>query len=472
MFIASNPGAWPYAIFVALLAFYLGISYFIGIFGTTFDYAKHREVAATWFDRALDASVDVYLPICGEPRDLVRNTWVYVRQLRIVHPNVTVYVLDDKNDPAMREMAGEFKFEYITRSTNELKKAGNLRNAFKQTSGEFIVIFDADFCPKSTFLIETLPYFFVDKLVGIVQTPQFFRVTGGMNWLERGAAMIQELFYRLIQVNRSTYNGAICVGTNAVYRRSALAPFGGTAAIEYSEDVHTGFQIVSTGGRIVYIPLILAMGVCPDAIKQYFTQQYRWAMGSISLFFSRKFWVAPLSAMQRVCYLSGMFYYVTTALFVIVSVLPSFVMLLFFPEKIAWYNLLASVPSLLYGTLYLYFWTSLGGTDVKSKIKAVHNSLSARHVAYFAHLFALVDYVRGNLEAWSPTGVKSKSKRYAWFRVFYTAHTLGIFLGVYALLFKLSFEFHISNFYLLAFFTLFNFAVAFPPLIAMWEIEE
>lgn len=30
----------------------------------------------------------------------------------------------------------------------ELKKAGNLRNAFSITSGEAIAIFDADFCPR------------------------------------------------------------------------------------------------------------------------------------------------------------------------------------------------------------------------------------------------------------------------------------------------------------------------------------
>ncbi|CAN0312789.1 unnamed protein product, partial [Hapterophycus canaliculatus] len=30
----------------------------------------------------------------------------------------------------------------------ELKKAGNLRYAFARTSGQVLVIFDADFCPR------------------------------------------------------------------------------------------------------------------------------------------------------------------------------------------------------------------------------------------------------------------------------------------------------------------------------------
>lgn len=81
----------------------------------------------------------------------------------------------------------------------ELKKAGNLRNAFAQTSGDMIAIFDADFCPRADFLRETLPYF-VDPEIGILQTPQFFRRREEQTWVEQGAGASQEVFYRMIQV--------------------------------------------------------------------------------------------------------------------------------------------------------------------------------------------------------------------------------------------------------------------------------
>jgi cellulose synthase/poly-beta-1,6-N-acetylglucosamine synthase-like glycosyltransferase len=74
---------------------------------------------------------------------------------------------------------------------------------------------------------------------------------------------------------------AICVRCGT-YRRTALEPFGGTAAID-SEDVHTGFHVLDAGWHVKYIPVCLASGVCPD-LPAFFIQQYRWAMGSTTLF--------------------------------------------------------------------------------------------------------------------------------------------------------------------------------------------
>ena len=74
-----------------------------------------------------------------------------------------------------------------------------MRYAFSRTSGEVVLILDADFCPRSDFLRETLPYF-VDHTIGIVQTPQYFRYRSEQTWVERGAGVMQEFFYRLEQV--------------------------------------------------------------------------------------------------------------------------------------------------------------------------------------------------------------------------------------------------------------------------------
>lgn len=87
----------------------------------------------------------------------------------------------------------------------ELKKAGNLRYTFSKTDGDYVFILDADFCPRADFLRETLPYF-LDRTIGIVQTPQFFRYRSEQTWVERGAGVSQEFFYRLVQVGRSVQN--------------------------------------------------------------------------------------------------------------------------------------------------------------------------------------------------------------------------------------------------------------------------
>lgn len=392
--------SWFLAI-VAVNAFYLSISYVIGAFSRPFRLISHvRRVNK---HRDYRPSVDVYLPCASEDISVLQNTYEHVAKLR--WPNLNIYVLDDSHRVEVKELAEWYKFNYIARpNKGELKKSGNLRYAFPRTTGEFILILDADFCPRPDFLAETIPYF-LDEKVAIVQTPQFFQDAPGMPWIQRGAGSIQELFYRMIQVNRNHFGASICVGTCAVYRREALLPFGGTYPIGHSEDVHTGFNLLKHGWKVVYIPIILSAGICPEDISSFFTQQYRWCTGSTTLFLNRElFWRTKLSFMQRICFLSGMLYYQATALSVLANPLPGLLMLWFSPEYIFWYNMVFSIPSFLFGTIHMRLWN-----------KAPYGlfAIRARIVSYYAHLFALLDKIMNRTKEWKPTG-DAKLTRASW----------------------------------------------------------
>lgn len=420
LFVLVNPLFIPYTLFASLTIFYLTISYLIGFLGHDFDHEVHIKLVNKYFLKSARQEVDIFLPVCGEPIEVLTNTWENVLNLKNIHgPQVNVHVLDDGQSLVVKQLASNFDFNYIARGTTEMKKAGNLRYAFTRTSAEFIVIFDADFCPRSNFLIQTLPYMYQEPMVAIVQTPQFFSHHYLQNYIQKGASAIQELFYRLIQVNRDTFEGSICVGTNALYRRESLVPFGGTAAIGYSEDVRTGFRCQAAGDRLVYVPLNLAKGICPDTWGSFFTQQYRWAMGSIDLMCSREFWVAPISFMQRICYLTGMLYYTVTGLSSVFAFVPSIFLLIAHPTMMLWYNLLWAVPSLLLTNLYMRFW---------QKTPFTWAAIECRQVSYYAHLFAIWDTVFASPEPWIPTGTTASSARYKLFNkvlFFHTALVLG-----------------------------------------------
>jgi cellulose synthase (UDP-forming) len=72
---------------------------------------------------------------------------------------VHIHVLNNGKRPAMEAVAREEWVNYITRTDNVGFKAGNLRNVMAATSGDFILICDADMRPFPTFLEETLGYF-------------------------------------------------------------------------------------------------------------------------------------------------------------------------------------------------------------------------------------------------------------------------------------------------------------------------
>ncbi|HZQ37598.1 MAG TPA: glycosyltransferase family 2 protein, partial [Dehalococcoidia bacterium] len=168
-------------------------------------------------------TVDLFITCYNEPVAIVRET--VRRALAVRYPHAT-YVLDDGNSPAMRAMTEEEGCGYIVRSADwsgkqRHAKAGNLNNALFQTTGEFIIILDADQLAHPALLDQTLAYF-DDPRVAFVQTPQpFYNVPEGDPFGSHAP-----LFYGPIQQGKDGWNAAFFCGSNAVLRREALMQLG------------------------------------------------------------------------------------------------------------------------------------------------------------------------------------------------------------------------------------------------------
>lgn len=394
-FATQSPMLWWFIpiIFMTLLYYLIALAVASPV-GRDFNIARHRQLVAAWRPGRYP-SVDVFLPVCGEPIEIIENAWSYTSQLRWPG-RLTFYCLDDGADPRLARLCRRFGFNYLSRPDRGLmKKAGNLKYGFERSDGNLILIFDADFCPRPEMLEEMAPYFAADPRLGILQSPQHFRVTRGQPWLERGAGAVQEWFYRVVQVSRNNHEGSICVGTNAVYRRAALTAIGGPTQIGHSEDVHTGFDVRRAGWDLQYLPVIYAIGICPGEMSGFLTQQYRWCMGSMSLLSSAKFWKAPLGHVQRLSYISGFTYYVYTAILTFLLPVIPITLLLFLPEAVLLENYALLAPSALYNFLVLRVWHR----------HPYGLEAWATKMAYgWAHAFAIFDLIRNRAKGWEPTG--------------------------------------------------------------------
>lgn len=80
----------------------------------------------------------------------------------------------------------------------------------------------------------------------------------------------------LLQVNLDRFDAALCAGSCAVYRRAAVEPFGGVAAIAHSEDMFTGFEMTRRGRFKVW---------CRDLLPRRKISCHE-AMGTISTYLS------------------------------------------------------------------------------------------------------------------------------------------------------------------------------------------
>lgn len=421
-----SPWMWSYVPFLGFTIIYFLISQISTASTPEFDLPGHRKLAAAWAPEEYPA-VDVLLPVCGEPVPVLRNTWENVAAMRDHYKGrVTAYVLDDSSSPQLQKLAGSFGFVYAGRANRGwYKKAGNLLYGYRISHAPYILLLDADFAPRPDFLDEVLPHMEADPSLGIVQTPQFFRVLDQQSWMERGAGAVQELFYRNIQTSLSTFEGAICVGTCALYRRAALEANGGMTLIEHSEDVHTGFDLYRKGWRLRYLPLALSTGVCPDNVAAYVNQQYRWCSGNMSMLGSKKFWSTKLPWRVRLSYLSGFFYYVHTALATFVVPLVPLALMVFWPQEMRVQNLVWVIPGLIYAGLLFPLWHR-----APYRLEAY----AARMVYGWAHVFTIWDVLRRRRMGWQPTGSSSKKQgrnRRFWIGMTaWTGMTAAVWVGI------------------------------------------
>lgn len=228
-------------------------------------------------------TVDVLICTYNEPTALVRQT--IRRALAMRYPHRT-FVCDDGRREEMRVLAAELGCGYITRADNAGHKAGNLNNALASTSGELVMVLDADHLVRADFLDRLVGYF-DDPRVALVQTPQVFynvdsfqhhfRAEGRRLWHE-GA-----IFHHAMQPGANRWNAAFFVGTGAVLRRTALAAVGNFATGTVTEDAFTSLRLHAAGFRSIYHDEALAYLIAPESLQQYLTQRLRWGQGSMQI---------------------------------------------------------------------------------------------------------------------------------------------------------------------------------------------
>lgn len=233
---------------------------------------------------ASSETVDIFITVAGEPTDIVERTLHGV--VRIRHPRVSVWLLDDGHSPEIEAMARRHGVGYLTRPDRRGAKAGNINEALKRTNGDYIVIFDADHVPAPEFLQRTMGAFDGER-VSFVQTPQYY-ANRTENRVAAGAYEQQEFFYGPIMRGRNALGAVFSCGTNVVFRRAALDEVGGMPEDSITEDMRVSLELLRAGWRSVYVPVVLAQGIGPVDVGGYFSQQLRWARGGLEILLRRR----------------------------------------------------------------------------------------------------------------------------------------------------------------------------------------
>ncbi|MFA6062093.1 MAG: UDP-forming cellulose synthase catalytic subunit [Gallionella sp.] len=300
-----------FAIILLLAEIYAWFVLLLGYAQTIWPLRRKPEPMPT--DTTLWPTVDVYIPTYNESMKVVRPTVLAAMAIDWPRDKLNIYILDDGSREEFREFAESVGVGHLTRIEHKHAKAGNINAALKQTSGEFIAIFDCDHIAARSFLQMTMGWFLRDPKLGMVQTPHHFL---SPDPFERNLGTFRrvpnegELFYGLIQDGNDLWNATFFCGSCAVTRRSILLEVGGVAIETVTEDAHTALKMHRLGYNTAYISIPQAAGLATESLSIHVGQRIRWARGMAQIFrVDNPFSGKGLSLMQRVCYSNAMLHF-------------------------------------------------------------------------------------------------------------------------------------------------------------------
>jgi len=274
-----------------------------------------------------------------EPVEMVLGT---LRAMKAMHGTFDVWLLDEGNDPAIREACHQIGVKHFSRKGAERyhqpsgayrtkSKAGN-HNAWRDQHGssyDIVAQMDPDHIPFEDFLDRTLGYF-NDPDTAFIVAPMVYGNWEGAdyggpasagNWIAHGAAQQAFVFQGVVQRGLNGLDSPLLIGTNHLYRVTAWDQIGGYQD-SIIEDHFTAMVVYATHNPVtgnrwkgVYTPDIIAVGEAPTSFTDWFNQQKRWAYGMWEVILHHSRHVLPRQKWsQRLSYALLQPYYPSVAL--------------------------------------------------------------------------------------------------------------------------------------------------------------
>lgn len=365
-------------------------------------------------------TVDVFITVYGEPLRIIRKTVAAAINIEYRHDTI---ILDDGKSDSVKKLAAELGALYVRREVNKDAKAGNINNALKCSKSDFYVILDADHIPKKKLLVTLLP-FMANNDMAMAQSPQSFSNTS--NFIAAGTAQAQDVFYRYICPAKNITNSAFSVGTNVIYRRSAIDSIGGMA-LSNSEDVWTAFMLHQKGWQTVFVNEILAVGLAPDTIIPFFKQQRRWAKGGMEILFENNpLHSDSLDIDQKIQYFISNSFFLVGIPILIYIIMP--IIFLFFGVKPL--LIISGSVWLLHYLPYFFLYFTLTWLLLGQQIRIA--TMATALASFYPYLMGLFSVIFSTEQTWVATTAKGSSidpiMKWIW------PHILLLLLSVFSLI--------------------------------------
>lgn len=231
--------------------------------------------------------VTVQLPMYNEKYVAARLIDA-VCKLEYPRDRMEIQVLDDSTDETTRMVAEKveearargFDITLVHRENRAGYKAGALANGLKIAKGDYLVIFDADFMPNPTLLMESIHYF-TNPRVALVQSRW-----GHINREYSALTEVQSIFldgHFVIEHGARSRSGRFFNfnGTAGIWRKEAVIDSGGWQHDTLTEDLDLSYRAQLKGWNFVFLQDIVSPAELPVDMNAFKSQQHHWTKGSI-----------------------------------------------------------------------------------------------------------------------------------------------------------------------------------------------
>ncbi|HWP43571.1 MAG TPA: glycosyltransferase, partial [Blastocatellia bacterium] len=270
---------WAYFGILGLLSFY-GIYRYRMIY-LFLRYRKHRSQPKARFAPDRLPRVTVQVPLFNE-RYVAERLIESVVGLDYPRELLEIQVLDDSTDET-KEIASRavkkyydegFDITYHHRDDRRGFKAGALEEGLKKSSGELIMIFDADFTPRPDCLRRLVDYF-TDERVGMVQM-RWSHINADYSLLTKVQAIMLDGHFIIEQTARNRSGGFFNFnGTAGMWWRETIEWSGNWQHDTLAEDTDLSYRAQLMGWHFIYLVDDDVPAELPVEIHAFKSQQRR-----------------------------------------------------------------------------------------------------------------------------------------------------------------------------------------------------
>ena len=232
-------------------------------------------------------TVSILIPAHNE-EVVIKETIQAIMRLDYPKEKLEVLLINDNSSDRTGAIIDRYakKHSYIQSVHTQPPYAGKgkssaLNQGLKHSTGDIIVVYDADNTPEPEAVSNLVLGFLKDEKAGAI-VGKFRVINANKNLLTRLINIETLTFQWLAQAGRWFWFRMTTIpGTNFAIRRSILEQLGGWDEKALSEDTELSIRVYNLGYHIRFFPEAVTWEQEPESIQVWWKQRTRWARGNI-----------------------------------------------------------------------------------------------------------------------------------------------------------------------------------------------